>query len=151
MDLEARILGAVGAVGSAIGIALTLVLWHRSGPLLRVKVVLPAGTQRIRIRVANVGRLPAVVRRVELRDRFVVSSPQQTKIIPRWVIALAADDNQTPFPITLSPTESRDFYVELEELQRRLQGVPEATVDAWVLRTDDKWFSSKDLKIEFDT
>lgn len=115
MDQTARIFSGVSLVVSLLSIGLTLYLWHRSGPILVVTVGAHFASGRIRIRVANIGRLAVAVNRVELRDHFVMRTTQgqQTNPIARWAIRATPQDSAFSVPFTLPPTQASEFWVKM--------------------------------------
>lgn len=148
VDPVARVCAIAGLVLAVINLGLNFFLWHRAGPVLRVTVTIPFGSTRIRIRVANAGRLPLSLRRVELRDQLVITGNQAAGPVTRWAIPAKSDDESTLLPFSLGPTEARDFSVDAATALAKADGAPQVTVAAWVERSDGVWYSSDSLKIE---
>src|SRR5438874_5272538 len=103
VDIVARILGAGGLLVAMAGIVVTITLWSRSGPRLAVKLSLDPQGQRLILEVSNVGRMPAVVRKLGIRDDIVVqgSASQSTTTL----LSLEAEPaDGSPLPRTVPPT-----------------------------------------------
>jgi hypothetical protein len=71
-DVVARVIALAGLVIALASIGVNWYLWHRAGPELRVTAFARAESGTLHIEVANSGRLPTTVRRIELRDYFVL-------------------------------------------------------------------------------
>ena len=104
-DWSARFIGGAGVLIAVGSLLLTLYLWLRSGPVVRVSAFVRPETGMIRIEVANTGRLPATIRLLELRDQTVLKvtgGQGGTAELSRWAIAVPLNDADTS--IELAPT-----------------------------------------------
>jgi hypothetical protein len=145
-DLIARAIGIAGLVLAVAGIGLTAYLWWRSGPQLKVTAFVKAETGTVHIDVSSTGRITATVRRIELRDRFVLdSSVGQTQPTSRW--AITGYPNGEPLPRDLAPSAFLDCDIDVKEVLRRADGAPEVSVEAWVQRGDGRWFRSRSFRV----
>jgi hypothetical protein len=152
-DLPARIIAAAGLVIALGSIGLTWYLWQRSGPALRVGAFVRPETGTVRIEVASTGRLTATVRRLELRDQFVLKTRggYKTEPISRWSIAVQPNElhpgEPRTLPADLPPSAFLEGDVEVQAVLDLAAGAPEVTVAAWAERGDGKWFASKPVRL----
>ncbi len=138
VDMPARVLAVVGLVVAIAGVALTFLLWYRSGPRLRVTAFTRGETGTIHIEIASTGRLAATVRRIEIRDRFVLQTTQgETQPTSTWIISV--DPSGDPLPRNLAPTEFMEADIDVRTVLERAGAGRDLTVQAWVQRGDGHW------------
>jgi hypothetical protein len=153
-DDVARWVGGAGLVLSLASLALTWYLWQRGGPVLRVTAFVKAESASIHIEVISVGRLPATVRAIELRDQTVLN-PQASRsdrtVLVRWtmpVVPLDRDGNELTLPVEdLAPTAYLQADVPIGEVITKAQGAPRISVVAMAWRGDNVVSSSGALRI----
>ena len=98
MDMLTRAAAFLGLGLSAVSIAVTWYLWSRSGPRLKVNTHywhVGGLDPRLYVEVRNLGRLPAIVHRIECVYEWEGGIPHHVPIRP----------NSDPLPRGLSPTE----------------------------------------------
>jgi hypothetical protein len=131
---------AVAVVLGLASLGLTYFLWFRSGLALEVRAFTKFEAGSIHIEVVSVGRLPATLRHLELRDEVVTNSSSKT--LNRWVIEVPLGAES----IDLAPTDFFPADVDVKTVQDRSAGVPEVTLRAFATRGDGKVVSSKPVR-----
>jgi hypothetical protein len=142
------------AIGSAIislgSIVATYFLWRRSGPSIRVTAFVSAADSAVHIEVISAGRMPVTVRRVELRDEWVMKSTtggEQGSIQPlsRWSIDAAAS---LSLPVDLPPTNFIQLSVPVSQIVAQVGSQStEVHVRAWAQRGDGGWNQSARIRV----
>jgi len=145
VDVAARTIAIISLVLALAAMGLSWYLWYRSGPRLAITCFVKADTGTIRINIANAGRLPATVRRIELRDRVVIQSGGSSQVLSHWAISTEPHGDSLPRPI--EPTDFLEVDVEAKAALDKADGAEAVTVQAFAQRGDNKWLHSKPIKI----
>lgn len=151
MDLLARVIAVAGLLVALGSIAVTWYLWQRSGPTLRVSSFVRADRGTLHLEITNSGRMPAVVRRIEVRDYFRLRTTNEwTRPVSRWGISLNPQRGaeQLSLPISLEPSSFVEADVEVARVFAKSDDeASEIAVRAWVQRGDGKWYTSRALRL----
>jgi hypothetical protein len=102
------------------------------------------------LHVTSTGRLPVTVRRIELRDHFVLkvqggSGNQTTTPVTRWKIDVSP--HQGPLPTDLAPTSYIDADVVIADIVAAAGNSSDIVARAWAERGDGVWVASQSLRI----
>lgn len=146
-DWIARAIAALGLAVSVVGLGLTLFLWRREGPRLKVTAFVRVDGGTVHVEVASVGRIAVTLRQLEIRDHFTMNTSRggyKTVAVSRWVAPVVT---RPELPTELAPTAYVEGDVVAAELIGRAGSSPNVTVAAWAQRGDGKWFASKPLQI----
>lgn len=149
-DPLARGLAIASLVLTLIGLIGGWILWQRSGPALRVSAFANLETSSVYVYVASTGRLPVTVRRIELRDHFVLkveggTGNSTTTPVSRWKIDVSPQ--QGPLPRDLAPTAFLDAHVPITEIVGAAGDASNIVVMAWVERGDNAWTATQTVRI----
>lgn len=150
MTDPALTVGACGLGLSVVNTVVGLVVWNRSGPRLRVKVERVERLNRLddflRMDIASVGRLAAVVRRIGLVERVQEKDRNGTV---RWVDKRSLD--LTPnggLPRNLPPSDYLVHEVTLRELVEAWGPNQALYVAAWAELGDNQRAQSRTVSVK---
>jgi len=144
-DLLAR---GIGGIGVAIGLLCLFLIgsiWRRANPRLKVTVFMKAAKGELQLEVLNAGLITVEVRRLEIWHDAGVSTPQGYYAYP------SSDWTKTtglPLPTMLNPGSHLEWSFEVGPLVAGIEREQEIWVRGWAQRGDDRWYSSKRLRLK---
>jgi hypothetical protein len=127
-DIAARVIGGIALVIAIVNIGVTVTLWQRSGPRLRVRLRREEHPRdRLVIEVSNVGRMAILVKELGLEDRISTGNTPPSSI--------------SYISMPVAPTDGKPAQRVLEHTD--LPIVAEVPMDRVVTR----WFGGRKLTL----
>jgi hypothetical protein len=147
-DFFARWVAIAALVVSVGHLLLNYLVWNRSGGRLKMTASKVEHSQdrlrdEIAVEVRNVGRMPVVVRQLELRDAIPTENQSGGTRSYLGLVMKTAER----LPHTLQPGEWMESRVTFLEIAARWSGDLTLTVHAWAFTGDGRARASKPLRI----